>query len=190
MADEVEAPKRGRGRPKKNQQDPQGWKGRDEPTESRVTTHDGQQSTSMAVAPEPTPPEPIVLPSAEEALAVLEKLALQNQRVSTAKTRMDEAAATLKARRGTWEKESQTLSAMLTEATHRPALPLFDAQQSEADLERMEAAIDAARQEPIEEAAGVAAIESAEAEPMSESTPEIAPPAASETAAVAGDAIF
>lgn len=90
------------GRRKKTDVDKQGW-GVD--GVSTVTTHDGPQSSSMTVAPEATPPA-IVLPPAEEALSVLEKLALQNQRVETAKRQYDDAAATAKARKGTWERES------------------------------------------------------------------------------------
>lgn len=165
-----------RGRKKSEQVDKQGW-GADG---ARVNTiSQSGESESKVIAPEPAAPEPIVLPAADEALSVLSALAYQNDRVALAKKRWEESAATTKARKGTWEMESEELSRMLTEATHAKPLPLFDAAQSEQDLLRMEAAIDASRQEGVQEAAGEAlSVESMSSEESGENaapTPVSAP---------------
>jgi hypothetical protein len=119
-------------RPKKdksivNRIDPQGW-----------------GSTSTVIAPEPEPADPIVLPAADEAVKVLERLAIANQQVSAAKLKYDEAASLAKTRKQKWERLSEELSRMLTEATSGSRTPLLDAAEGEADLAAMEQSIRAA----------------------------------------------
>lgn len=104
--------------------DPQGW-----------------GTTTTEIAPEPAPPEAIVLPEPAQAVEALRRLAEQNQRVISAKAKLDEAQALVKQRRGKYDQEAEALSTMLWEATSAPALPLFDAAQAEADLQRMETTI-------------------------------------------------
>ncbi len=126
--------KRGR----KPKGDGQGW-GVDKTTKTEVT---GEATASVQViAPEPSPLDPIVLPPADEALRLLEALAIQNDRVALARKRFEDSQATTKARKGTWESEAKALEMMLTEATHAKPLPLFDAVQSEADLKALEDAV-------------------------------------------------
>lgn len=109
-----------------------------------VVDSQGWGTTTTEIAPEPAAPPAIVLPEPAEAVQVLQRLAEQNAKVLAAKTKLEEAQALTKQRRGKYEQEAEALSAMLREATSAPSMPLFDAAQSEADLRAMEQAIETA----------------------------------------------
>lgn len=134
-----------RGRPKKDQ----GWG-------TSTQTEVGESSTAsvQVIAPEAPASDPIVLPGAAEALTLLAQLADQNDRVTLARKRYEESAATTKVRKGTLEMESAELSRMLTEGTHQKPLPLFDTDQAERDLKALEDAVAGAVAEPAGETSG------------------------------------
>lgn len=115
--------------------------------QGRFNEHTTSGSRSRQILPERQEAPAIVLPDPEEAVRVLGELAAQNQRVQTARKRLEEAQALVKARRTTVDEEVGKLERLLTSATAPAPLPLFDAAQSEADLRQMEAAIDAAAPE-------------------------------------------
>lgn len=115
----------------------------------RNVVNQGWQNSSQEIAPEPTPPAAIVLPEPSEAVAVLARLAEQNAKVTAARLRYEESAATTKQRKGKLEELSAELSSMLTAATSGSKTPLLD--KAEEDLQRMEAAIAAGGSESAQE---------------------------------------
>lgn len=171
--------------------DPQGWKGSaDDSKVVAITTHSaqGEPSSTVVPAPEPAPLPEIQLPTGEEAIVALQGLAEQNQRVQTARRRLEEAQGTVKARKSTLESEQQVLEEMLRKATERKPLPLFDATERERDLAAMQASIEAGQpaaavSEDVPEVATADAAATQEprsdAEPMSASVelPFVAPEA-------------
>lgn len=131
----------------------------------RVTTHKGQGSTSMAVAPVteeslPSTSGPIVVPEPDEAQRILKSLAELNDRAVSAKQVYESLKERTKTAKEKWEELAEEVQTKLRVATHGSNLPLFDAAEREADQSRMEQAAAPVTvekvQEPAQSGAGAA----------------------------------
>ena len=118
-----------------------GPKKRKEPIQ-RVTTFKPNGPESMQVAPEPAVVDlgPVVLPSPDEAVRVLQVLAELNDRTLQAHARFVDSQTKTKQLKGKWEELAAELQKKLRAATHGSDLPLFDVGQWEQDTGAMEQA--------------------------------------------------
>lgn len=131
------APPKRRGRPKKIQRE-------------NVIDSQGWGSSSKVIAPEPEP-NPVVLPAPEEAVKALARLADLNDAALAAHDRWQTAQKRAKDLKGEWEALVGRLQSALKAATHTAPMPLFDADQAEADLAKMEAAVIAMAEAPAQD---------------------------------------
>ena len=110
---------------------------------------------------------PIVLPSPEDSQRVLDELAkMQHQRYA-ANHRYEYLKERAKEAKAKVESLDEQISERIRVATHESDLPLFQPEQAEADLSRIQAEATAERVEPVE-GAPVPPLALPEAAPMSE----------------------
>jgi hypothetical protein len=153
------------GRPKGSKNKPKGDVAPAKDNVHRVTTFGKGGSapiSSQAVAPEPAPapdPDPVQvsIPTGPEAESVLAKIAALNERVLAAHEAFTEAQGRAKERREQWQTLAESLQTLIRVSTRKAEMPLFDAEQREADQGRLITAIEAAaRAETPTEAAAPA----------------------------------
>lgn len=104
-----------------------------------VTFKQGWGAEAKEIAPEPTPPEPVVVPEGAEAVQALRELGELNDLAIVAKDRWADAAARAKDLKAKYDDAVEAVQKRLQKATHPPALPLFDAVQAEQDRQKMAA---------------------------------------------------
>ena len=80
------------------------------------------------------------IPQGDEAAEALRELAAMNDRVKRFETVEAEAKSYYQVARGDREEAQQALSERLWQLTHRSEMPLFDTQQADADLNRVQRA--------------------------------------------------
>jgi hypothetical protein len=81
----------------------------------------------------------VAVPVGAAAEEALKEIAEMNLRVHRAHERYEEAAAEAKERRERWQGLAEQLQTLIATKTTAPSLPLFSAEEREADQERMEA---------------------------------------------------
>lgn len=134
--------KRG-GRPKK-----------DKATVTRINTHKPNGAESKVIAPAENDSLElgvVILPSPDDAVKALGVLAELNDRQLQAHARFVESQTRTKALKAKWEELATELQTTIRRFTHKSDLPLFDAEEREADQARMEAG-----PEGVENASGLA----------------------------------
>ena len=144
----------------------------DTATVTRINTHKpNAPAESKVIAPAENDSTlelgAVILPSPEDAVKALGVLAELNDRQLQAHAKFIESQTRTKALKAKWEELATELQAMIRRFTHKSDLPLFDVEEREADLARMEAGPEA-----LQDASGVApahsdAQEGAEALPAS-----------------------
>ncbi len=116
----------------------------------RLASHERVQHrpepTADALPDKPLDLGPVLLPTPDRAVAVLAELADLNDRALQAHKAYLERQAAAKKAKETWDDLAKQVQEKLRLATHGSGLPLFDADEAEADRARM---VDGALQEPI-----------------------------------------
>lgn len=135
----------------------------DKPATKRVLTFgaNGPES-AQTIAPGPSTPTDVVLPTGMDAEGALKQIAALNAKVQTAHDAYTEAQARAKDKRETWNNLATQLQGLIKRLTSPAPMPLFDGAQRESDLARMEEAVKATTPEPIAEPPAVAQGETSE----------------------------
>lgn len=118
-----------------------------------VTSKQGWGLESREIAPEPAPPEPVIVPEGDEAVKALRELGELNDLALVAKARWSDSAARTKDLKARYDEAVEAVQARLKKATHPPALPLFDAAEAEDDRRKMAAGPEVV-EEPTESTQG------------------------------------